>query len=131
MQVRVRQRLHLMPGLLLPAPSYSLCLLWALSGVTAPPPGLETHHREISGKLNAVCVLRSSRPSPSPNDPFLGLFPAGAAGVGAAPPMPPNLRGTGIASVVEDAGDAACGLWGVRGKDVLRGLRIDPLGLCV
>lgn len=47
------------------------------------------------------------------------------------PPMPPNLRGTGIPSVVEDAGDAACGLWEVRGKDVVRGLRIDPLGLCV
>lgn len=112
-------------SLLLPLPAVGT--LWG----NCPPRGLETHHREISGKLNAVCVLRSSRPSPSPNDPFLGLFPAGAAGVGAAPPMPPNLRGTGIASVVEDAGDAACGLWGVRGKDVLRGLRIDPLGLCM
>lgn len=106
-QVEVHQRLHLTPGLPLPASSSSLCPLWALSGVTAPPAGLKTHHREISGKLNAVCVLGSSRPSPSPNDPFLGLFPAGAAGIGAPPTMPPNLWDTGVASAVEDAGDAA------------------------
>lgn len=53
-QVEVHQRLHLTPGLPLPASSSSLCPLWALSGVTAPPAGLKTHHREISGKLNAV-----------------------------------------------------------------------------
>ena len=112
-------------SLLLPLPAVGT--LW---GDCPPHTGLETHHRENSGKLNAVCVLRSSRPSPSPNDPFLGLFPAGAAGVRAPPPMPPNLRGTGVLHL-EDAGDAACGLCGVRGGDVVRGLRIDPLGLCV
>lgn len=93
-QVEVHQRLHLMPGLPLPTSSYSLCPLWALSGVTAPLTGLETHHREISGKLNAVCVLGSCRPSPSPNDPFLGLFPAGAAGIGASPRQCHPICGT-------------------------------------
>lgn len=38
-QLGVKQRHHLVPGLFLPASSYS-CPLWALSGVTAPPLGL-------------------------------------------------------------------------------------------